>query len=354
MQFRCTILTGQTRGDGLFELRRLLRAAGVDTGGLDTLWLDGAETGLGEALEALSYVPWQAPCRVVVVVGLDLEAAAQSDLPALERLAEGAVPKGDGLPWLLAWAEKADRRLGAVRRLAASGVLNELPKASAEATITAIAGEMGLSVSAEARRQLAALVDDRLALENELAKLRDLTDGGEVTPEAVALAATGDRELSPFALAQAVRERRLEQALALIEPLVHSGEKALRLNALIVSELELIGRVMAARGDRQKLAELGRPPWLINQLEKAASRWRQRQVLDGLASALRADEQLKSTPERRHALILALLVIDLLAEAGPSLFAGLGGPGQAALAAGGGVGVQHALGHGLVDGGDGG
>lgn len=316
MQFQCTILVGGQRGDGRWELARRLKAAGIDGHAVDTLWLDGDETDLAGVLEALSHVPWQAPRRVVVVLGLSLEADAGRDGALIDRLAEGAVADGAGLPWLLAWAETADRRLAAVRRLAAGGVLLELPMRTAEATILALSEEMQLSISAGARRDVAALVQDRVGLENELAKLRDLTDGGEVTSQAVALATSGDPDLSPFTLAQALRERRLERALALIRPLLRSGESAIRLNGLIVAELESIGRVMEAGGDARKLSALGKPTWLLSQLEKAASRWRQRQVLDGLARVLIADEQLKGMPERWHALILEVLMVDLLAEVG--------------------------------------
>ncbi|MHB1506173.1 MAG: hypothetical protein ACYCVA_05730, partial [Sulfobacillus sp.] len=123
--------------------------------------------------------------------------------------------------------------------------------------------------------------------------------------------------LSRFALAQAVRERRLGGALELVRPLLRAGQEAIALNAQIGRELALIGRVMAAGGDRKQLTALGLQPWVLSQLERAAGRWRQTQILRGVERVLWADEQLKGTlPKRRDALILEILVVELLAEDG--------------------------------------
>ncbi len=314
MQLHATILAGADRARGLSEIRRRLTAAGVDAHALDTLWLDGEDVELSEALAALGHVPWQAARRVVVVVGLVLQTgeAAFSDL-----VAGATAGAGDDLPWLIAWTASIDHRLAAIRPLVASGVLIDLRQTDAESTITALSQELGVTVDRDARHDLAALVSDLAGLESELAKLRDLTDGAEITREAVARATTGDPELSRFALAQAVRERRLGRALDLVRPLLRAGQEAILLNAQIGRELSLIGRVMAAGGDRRRLAELGLAPWILSQLQQAAGRWRQTQILHGVEQVLWADEQLKGTlPKRRDALILEILLVELLAEAG--------------------------------------
>ncbi len=314
MQFQGTILVGGDRAQGLWEIRRRLKIAGVDPHGLDTLWLDGEQVDLAQALAALGHVPWQAARRVVVVVGLVLDA----DDGALAQVAKDALAgPGADLPWLIAWTQRVDHRLAAIRPLAAAGVLIDLKDADGESTITALSRDMGVEVTAQARRDLAAVVTDLAGLESELSKLRDLTDGGEITRQAVAMATTGDPALSRFALAQAVRERRLGGALELVRPLLRAGQEALALNAQIGRELSLIGRVMAAGGDRKQLSALGLQPWVLSQLERAAGRWRQAQILRGVERVLWADEQLKGTlPKRRDALILEILVVELLAEDG--------------------------------------
>lgn len=269
--------------------------------------------------------------------------AAKDDSAALDaRLAdEDGAPRPD--PWppghvLVVAAGKVDGRLPLVKKLAAAGArvpcaVERTPDFKAapllRPTIAALLAGTGKKVDEEALAALTEAVGaDARTLDQELRKLAAFVGERKViTADDVAEVVTRSAEDEFFALGNAVEERRLERALAVVDRSIEGGGSPHMLLASLASTVRRLllekERARAVVGERRlasprdweaqvfptiPAAEVGKKkPFGFWMKYQASTRFGRGELLEGLVALHEADVAMKSGQDGRLALERALL-----------------------------------------------
>jgi DNA polymerase III subunit delta len=296
-----------------------LRAAVLDgkPGDFDEDRYDLASGGLDPAriAGAARTLPVLAPRRLVLVRGLEEKRAAKFVEEVLPAYLENPSPTTT----LVLVADKVDKRLRWVKRIAEIGELREYAapsrpaevKSWIEERIQAAGKRPGPGASAALFEAVGADLD-RLA--SEIAKLALFAGArGEIRSEDVAELTADLRELALYELTDAVGNRRREEALRTLVRLLGQGEAPLAILAALANHFRMLLRAadcqpLAARQVQQKL---GIHPFRAEKLVEQLRRFDPPRLLRCLDAIRRTDEALKGAiplaPERSiEQLVLAV------------------------------------------------
>lgn len=199
---------------------------------------DLSETSLAEVLAAGEAFPAMGGARLVIVRNAEKLTRSKKDR---ELLAAGLSSPPEMLAILFV-AGDIDRRsplLGSLPEALKPVQLKALSERDLERWLNSKAASMDLKLSGGARRLLLDLTGRSMwRISNELDKLR-VNAGGEkeISEEDVMLIVPGSSKLSPFALANAIRDGDRAAAARVAAELLERGEAPIRLAALIGSQV---------------------------------------------------------------------------------------------------------------------
>jgi len=173
----------------------------------------------------------------------------------------------------------------------------------------------GGRIASAAITQLAAIGGTNLrALDNEIEKLVTYAGGEVITESEIGLLVSSAREISVFAMVDAVGSRRPKAALSLLHGLLSEGEPPLLLLAMIIRQFRLLIQISELRnaglGQQRVAAELRQKPFVVARLWDQASKFSPRQLEVAYQRLVEAD--LANKTGRSEATIeLELLTIEL-------------------------------------------
>jgi DNA polymerase-3 subunit delta len=154
----------------------------------------------------------------------------------------------------------------------------------------------GMELEIGAARALAAAIGSQLGvLASELDKLAAFAAGRPaITLDDVRAVGGYIPRVDRWAWFDLIGERRFEEALRLLPPLLESGESGVGL--VIGATTQLLRVALAVAGGREALEKQLKPyqRWLANRVQPQARRWSQEEVDRALTELLRTDRLLKS------------------------------------------------------------
>lgn len=275
--------------------------------------LRAGETPITRALDAAGTLPMMAPRRWVWLC--DIERLKAKDLEPLLGYVKAPAPT----TVLCLTGHKLDRRTTAGQRLAKATAFFQLaPPRQHELPgwIRRRAKERGIAIEPDAASLLADLVGSDLGpLDRHLDKLWTYLGGaGTITPEDVEVCVVPTRVASIFELTDAIGDRDLTKALALMRNTIDSGEAGLRVLAMVARQLRLMLRVHQL-GGRASPAEIARSvgvaPFVARSLASQARRYRTSELCAGIAACADADQRMKST-RLAPGVVLDRLLLDVM------------------------------------------
>lgn len=273
-----------------------------------------ADTPIAAVVEAAGTLPMLASRRFVHLTDVHaLKAAEQPSLVAyLERPAPHTV--------LCLSGEKIDGRTKLGQKLSQSGALVaiEPPRPQELAGfVQRRARKRRIELDTEAAQLLADLIGAETGvLDRALEKAALYAgEGARVTVADVEETVAPTRLHSIFELTDAVGQRDLGRASALLRNALGGGESALGVLAMITRQFRQLLRVKALAGRGAARAEiterLGIRPFLVDALVAQARRYDAAELEHALDAALRADIRLKST-RISPGVVLDRLLVDVL------------------------------------------
>lgn len=302
---------------------------------LNTTALDGQKLTLRELAEACEAVPFLAEKRLVIVRRLATRFEPRRRETEAER---------DDSERETARRAEAQQFCGYLRSVPVSTELILLEPAPLQSSnpfikaVTAIGGEVigpkalrdaeledwiaervrlrGGRISAGAVAQLAVFVGggNLRVLDNELEKLVVHAGGQLITEGDVSALVSAAREVSVFAMVDAIGLRDARTALRLLHSLLAEGEPAARLLVMIVRQFRLILEIseMQSKGcSRQDIiSELRLPPFVFSRMLNQVNRFSMRQLEAVYRRLVEADVAVK-TGRVDPITALDLLVVEL-------------------------------------------
>jgi len=326
-------------GRDTFSLRRALvdLKASLDSDGMlesNTSLLDGRQLSPEELMAVCDTVPFLAAQRLVVVEGLlaRFEASGRAG-----RRRDKSATGGEGLgPWRVL-PEYVDRLpptttlvlvdedvslanplLAALRPKAKAQHFPPLHPREVPAWIQRRASEIGLALSSRAVTVLANLVgNDLWLLASEMDKLAAYANGQRLDEADVRALVGAAREVSIFALVDAIVEGRPQQALRLLRQAIAQGADYPYLFAMVLRQYRnlVLARELLDQGERS--ADIGerlgiRAPFALEKLLDQAERYEMPRLVAAYRRLLAADVAVKRGIYSDE-LALELLLQDLAA-----------------------------------------
>lgn len=325
-------------GRDTFSLRRALAdlKASLDADGMlesNTSLLDGRQISPQELMAVCDTVPFLAAQRLVIVEGLlaRFEASSRSG-----RRRNKAAPEGDLGPWRLL-PEYVDRLpptttlvlvdedvspanplLAALRPKAKAQHFPPLHLREVPAWVQRRASEVGLALTPRAVTVLANLVgNDLWLLASEMDKLAAYANGQRLDEADVHALVGAAREVSIFALVDAIVEGRPQQALRLLRQAIAQGADPPYVFAMVVRQYRNLALARELLDQGARSADIGerlgiRAPFALEKLLAQAERYDLPRLTSAYRRLLAADVAVKRGIYSDE-LALELLLQDLAA-----------------------------------------
>lgn len=285
---RCFI--GHSKGTVEAEVAKLA-AAGEAVADLNRVTLDGDELDVATLQVHCDTLPFLGGAKLVMVRGLlsrclkekPLREELLAYLPNVPAhctlvLADGALPRGRDATALTKALDKIPQTA-----VDTANLQRGMPQIS---WIEARARNFGCGITRRAAEHLAAVLPDRDAIEQDLAKLANYRNrAGTISEEDVHLLVPQSRESNIFAFADAVADGRPRQALALLHDL--PNQEPGYVLAMIARQFRLVLKAKHALRSQQAPREVARAIGLTRAPPRAVSRvlsQAQRFSLDQLAA----------------------------------------------------------------------
>jgi DNA polymerase-3 subunit delta len=272
--------------------------------------------GVVEALSLARTLPMMAPCRVVVLQGI--QHLRKADVRLLEQYVE------------------APNESTALICTSLDPEIKKMPRALQQNTVTIACKRLNGDqlhdwvVRAAASQQVriseaavgAFLQDqdsDLVLLSRELDKLCTYVGPeGDIEPDDVHAVCYASRQQSIFALSDALGSRQIPQAFNVLEQLLQQGEAPLLVFSIIVRHLRLLWSVKTLTQQRQDIGRiakiLGLPTHVCRQLVAHSNQMSSAQIQRLYQTAVEADLTFKSSNKPPQA-VLERLVLALCADA---------------------------------------
>ncbi len=304
--------------EALDSLRREIDTDGTLTDA--TTRIDGRTADPGELLSVCQTMPLLGGARLVVVDGLlskfeTVRAPRRRKAPAKKQDAAAAddgplgkwqavvdalpsLPESTTLVFLDAKLSATNPLFKAVTQHADVHEFGKLKKADLAGWIRERAELYGAVLDGRAVAVLADLAGDSLAaLDSELRKLATYAGGSPITETDVRTLVSQARDPNIFAMADAVVEGRLRDAVDLVRRLLADGESPQRLLTMVARQYRLLilAKGLLEQGVRppQIASRLRVPPFAIQRLLQQAPRYSIEQLRRAYARLLEADLHVK-------------------------------------------------------------
>lgn len=280
----------------------------------DVFQADGE--GVTEALSLARTLPMMAPCRVVVLQGI--QQLRKADVRQLEQYA-GAPSESTALICTSSDSDlkKISQRL---QQNAVTIACKRLNGDQLHDWVKRTAARQQVSISEAAVKEFLQDQDnDLFLLSRELDKLCTYVGPeGHIEPEDVHAVCYASRQQSIFALSDALGSGQIPQAFHVLDQLLQQGEAPLLVFSMIVRHLRLLWSVKMLTQQRQEVGRiaktLGLPSQVCRQLMAHSQRLSSAQIQRLYQTAVEADFTFKTSNKPPQA-VLERLVLALCADA---------------------------------------
>lgn len=255
--------------------------------------------------------PMLAERRVVVVKEVDR--FDQKELDLLNGYCENPAPS----TVLVLAAAKADLRknpFAAIRKAGAVVTCRPLYENQLAPWIVTHARRLGLSISPDAARMLAAYVGSSLrALDNEIRKLQTYLGGRTtISVDEVSAVVGMSREFSVFELQRAIGARQGARAVEIVEHMIDAGENVPFILVMVTSYLLNVLKIHELRrkgaSDRELVAETRVSPHFLQEYVSAAAGYSRGELEEAFLLLAEADERVKTSAADPRQVLLTMLI----------------------------------------------
>jgi DNA polymerase-3 subunit delta len=329
-----------SRAEQLAKMQEMLAGGDRSMADLNTTFLDGSRTTMGELRHACDAIPFLADRRLVIVEGL-LSRLAVSRSKRRERNTEGEEPawKKDYLTELTAYLPNLPPTTRLVflekeslpQRHPVMQLAKKVAKEQKDAAIVRrydlpkdwelhawIERRVKLKVGAIARDaavMLAALVGQNLRmLDQEIEKLLLYTDGRQVEVGDIQKLVSHARETSIFDLVDAVGYRKADQALSLLHRMLDDGQAPLYILGMLARQVRILIQVKQLQGEglnQEDIASrLQLHPYAVKKALAQGQNFSESQLETAHQRLVRTDWSIK-TGASEEIVALDLLVVEL-------------------------------------------
>jgi DNA polymerase-3 subunit delta len=328
------------RAELLAKMREMLAGGDRSMADLNTTFLDGSRTTMGELRHACAAIPFLADRRLVIVKGL-LSRLAVSHSRRRERQKEGkeSAWKRDYLTELTAYLPNLPPSTRLVFLEEESlpprhPVLQLAKKVAKEQKDAAIVRRYDLpkdwelppwierrvelkggAIAQDAAVMLAALVGQNLRmLDQEIEKLLLYTDGHQIKVRDIQKLVSHARETSIFDLVDAVGHREADRALSLLHRMLDDGQAPLYILGMLARQVRILIQVQELQG--KGLAQEGIAsrlqlhPYAVKKALVQGQNFSQSQLGAAHQALVRTDWSIK-TGTSEEVVALDLLVVEL-------------------------------------------
>lgn len=164
---------------------------------------------------------------------------------------------------------------------------------------------------------------DLTMLSGELQKLAAYAgDRADITAEDIEQIATHTAECTVFSMVDAISDRKAQEAFALLNVLLQSGEQRIGILAMITRHYRQMTHLSALMKERVPQAQqaklLGVPPFAIGRLSKQVGRRSFESLREGLEACVQADFDIKRGAMREEMALDRLMLLLMSAENRPA------------------------------------
>lgn len=262
------------------------------------------------AAETLSFMP-----GLHVVLIKDAQEMTMSELDELSEYLDNPNPRTCLIVHAMTVDKSLDGRKGVVRKLkkvATVGEFKPFYEADAERFLVRHASERGLRLDEEARATIQAATGTSLqaivqAIEKLDLYLGKRAGGHDVVAAQVREIIADTRVHSVFELTDAVGDRRIEDALHLLNGMILAGEAPIKINAMLTRHFRILAKLhdptlrSASRNDAAR--EVGVSPYFLKDYQRHAQRFSASQTERLLDRLLEIDAALKSSKLSDHTIL---------------------------------------------------
>ncbi len=279
--------------------------------------LRGKDTSGSKLRSAAEMLPFMCPRRVVVL--RDMQEMNTSELDALSDYFEDPNPSTCLIIHAMTAQKKPNGRLGIMKKLKKAAVTCEFAsfrEHEAGQFLTKQAARRNLKLERGVDAHILASVGARLAdIEQALEKI-DLYVGGEgqrhVTLADVGQVIAQTKTETVFALTDALGDRKLEEAIRILDRMMLMGESAIGINTMIARHFRILAKLhdpslrSASRSDQARGA--GVHPFFLKDYARHARAFAPRDVERVLEHLVETDRLLKSSKLSDRTLMEGLLL----------------------------------------------
>ena len=258
-----------------------------------------------------------------VVVLRDLQDMDLRQFAALEAYFKNPSPTTCLIVHAMTASKSVDGRQGVVKKLKKAATVAEFKafyENDAEQFVRKQAHVRGMALDAAAAAFLVEAVGTGLAqLDMALDRL-DLYLGAsahtrEVGRDAVSNIITQTRVNTVFELTDALGDRRLEDALSILERTMHMGEPAIKLNQMIARHFRILLKLkdpsIRNAGKSERAKAVGVSPFFLKDYQRHANKFSVSQLKEIMTDILEVDVALKSS-KLKDQTIMERMILDLV------------------------------------------